>query len=85
MNTQSSFKDLVAANRRGGRLAEPVDTPKAPAPMLAGMRLLPNELAQAKVLAQGEDRSVSNFLRRVYLRGLASYLAEHGGTAAAQQ
>lgn len=86
MSTQPRVKDLVAANRRTGHVAEPSDPVKTgPATVQAGMRLLPEEMAQAQALARSDERSVSNFLRRVYLRGIASYLAENGSGDAAQQ
>lgn len=86
MSTQPSFKDLVAANRRAGRLEEP-PAAKASARknVLAGMHLPPDVVAQAQTLAREEDRSVSSFMRRIYMRGLASYLAEHGCAPATQQ
>lgn len=78
------FQALVAANRRAGRLgvpAQPDDTKKM---LLASMRLTPEELAEAKRQADADERSVAWFCRRMYLRGLASYLAEQGGAQAAQ-
>lgn len=82
----SSFQALVAANRAAGRLSEPVTPDNSKKMQLAGMRLLPAELEQAKALADSDERSLAWFCRRMYLRGLEAYLAEQGGnTAAAAQ
>ena len=83
--TAHSFQALVAANKAAGRLAEPVAPESKEKMEQTGMRLWPAELAQAKELAVKEDRSAASFLRRIYLRGLDSYLAEQGGNAAASQ
>ena len=80
-----SFQALVAANRAAGRLSEPVAPDNSKKMQLAGMRLLPAELEQAKALADSDERSLAWFCRRMYLRGLEAYLAEQGGTAAAAQ
>lgn len=78
------FQALVAANRRAGRLGVPAQ-PDEPKRMLqSGMRLPPEELAEAKRLADADERSVAWFCRRMYLRGLASYVAEQGEAQAAQ-
>lgn len=85
-NTAPSFQALVAANRAVGRLSEPVAPDNSKKMQLAGMRLLPAELEQAKALADSDERSLAWFCRRMYLRGLEAYLAEQGGnTAAAAQ
>lgn len=81
----TSFQALVAANRAAGRLSEPVAPDNSRKMQLAGMRLMPDELVQAKALADADDRSLAWFCRRMYLRGLEAYLAEQGGTAAAAQ
>lgn len=89
----TSFQALVAANRAAGRLSEPVapDLSEPVAPdnskkmQLAGMRLLPAELEQAKALADADERSLAWFCRRMYLRGLEAYMAEQGGNTAAAQ
>lgn len=83
--TATSFQALVAANRAAGRLSEPVAPDNSRKMQLAGMRLLPAELEQAKALADADERSLAWFCRRMYLRGLEAYLAEQGGTAAAAQ
>ena len=81
----NSFQALVAANRAAGRLSEPVAPDNSKKMQLAGMRLLPAELEQAKALAEADERSLAWFCRRMYLRGLEAYMAEQGGTAAAAQ
>lgn len=79
--SNQSFQALVAANRKGGRLEPKAEKSST---VLMGMRL-PEDLAeQAKALAAQDGRSVSNFAQRMYMRGLAGYLAERGETAAAQ-
>lgn len=82
----TSFKALVAANRNAGRLAPPAPAAPVNKMQLAGMRLTPAELEQAKALADADERSMAWFCRRMYLRGLESYLAEQGqaGVPAAQ-
>lgn len=84
-NTATSFQALVAANRAAGRLSEPVPPDHSKKMQLAGMRLLPAELEQAKALAEADERSLAWFCRRMYLRGLEAYLAEQGGNTAAAQ
>lgn len=76
------FQALVHKNRAAGRLAAPAE-PKQKMEQ-TGMRLWPEELAEAKALAAGEDRSAASFMRRVYLRGLAAYRAERDASAATQ-
>lgn len=71
----------MAANRKGGRL-EP--KPEKSSTVLMGMRLPADLAEQAKKLAEQDGRSVSNFAQRMYMRGLADYLAEQGDTAAAK-
>lgn len=83
--TATSFQALVAANRAAGRLSEPVAPDNGRKMQLAGMRLMPDELVQAKALADADDRSVAWFCRRMYLRGLEAYMAEQGGNAGAAQ
>ena len=83
--TDTSFQALVAANKAAGRLAEPAAPESKEKMEQTGMRLWPAELAQAKELAVKEDRSAASFLRRIYLRGLDSYLAEQGGHGSAAQ
>ena len=78
-NTAPSFQALVAANRAAGRLSEAVAPDNSKKMQLAGMRLLPAELEQAK------ERSLAWFCRRMYLRGLEAYMAEQGGNTAAAQ
>ena len=84
-NSATSFQALVAANRAAGRLSEPVAPDNSKKMQLAGMRLLPAELEQAKALADADERSLAWFCRRMYLRGLEAYMAEQGGAAAAAQ
>ena len=84
-HSATSFQALVAANRSAGRLSEPVAPDSSKKMQLAGMRLLPAELEQAKALADADERSLAWFCRRMYLRGLEAYMAEQGGTAAAAQ
>lgn len=78
------FKALVAANHKAGRLAEPVAQDPLKKMQQAGMRLTVAEIEQAQQLAESEHRYRANFLRAVYLRGLASYLAEHGSATPGQ-
>ena len=80
-----SFQALVAANRAAGRLSEPVAQDNSKKMQLAGMRLLPAEMEQAKALADADERSLAWFCRRMYLRGLEAYMAEQGGNTAAAQ
>lgn len=80
-----SFKALVAANRAAGRLAEPVAQAPKVKMELAGLRLWPTEMEQVKGLAAQDDRSAASMLRHIYLRGLRSYMAEHGAAEAAAQ
>ena len=84
-HSATSFQALVAANRSAGRLSEPVAPDSSKKMQLAGMRLMPDELVQAKALADADDRSVAWFCRRMYLRGLEAYMAEQGGNTAAAQ
>lgn len=84
-NTAPSFQALVAANRAAGRLSEAVAPDNSKKMQLAGMRLLPAELEQAKALADADERSLAWFCRRMYLRGLEAYMAEQGGNTAAAQ
>ena len=79
-----SFQALVAANRAAGRLSEPVAPDNSKKMQLAGMRLLPAELEQAKALADADERSMAWFCRRMYLRGLQSFLAENDEHKAGQ-
>ena len=79
--SNNSFQALVAANRRGGRL-EPKSEKSST--VLIGMRLPEDAAEQAKNLAAQDGRSVSSFAMRMYLRGLADYLAEHSDTATVQ-
>ena len=79
--SNNSFQALVAANRRGGRLEPKTEKSST---VLIGLRLPADLAEQAKDLAAQEDRSVSNFVQRIYVRGLAAYLAEHHETATAQ-
>ena len=83
--TATSFQALVAANKAAGRLAEPAAPESKEKMEQTGMRLWPAELAQAKELADADERSLAWFCRRMYLRGLEAYMAEQGGTAAAAQ
>lgn len=78
------LKALVAANRAAGRLSEPVAPDNSKKMQLAGMRLLPAELEQAKALADADERSLAWFCRRMYLRGLQSFLAENDEHKAGQ-
>ena len=80
----ASFQALVAANRAAGRLSEPVAPDNSKKMQLAGMRLLPAELEQAKALADADERSLAWFCRRMYLRGLQSFLAENDEHKAGQ-
>ncbi len=77
-HSSSSFQALVQKNRAAGRLAAPAEAPPKPKMQQTGMRLWPEELAEAVQLAQAEERSAASFMRRVYLRGLEAYRAEHG-------
>lgn len=79
---KTSFKALVAANRAAGRLDEPASAAEkdaAPKMRNTGMRLMPDEYTQAQQLAAQDDRAMAWFCRRMYLRGLESFLAEQGG------
>ncbi len=46
-----------------------------------GLRLPPAEFERTKAHASREGRSAANFVRRVYLIGLAQYEAEQARTA----
>lgn len=83
--TATSFQALVAANKAAGRLAEPAAPESKEKMEQTGMRLWPAELAQAKALADADERSLAWFCRRMYLRGLEAYMAEQGGNAGAAQ
>lgn len=83
-NSATSFQALVAANRAAGRLSEPVAPDSSKKMQLAGMRLFPAELEQAKALADADERSLAWFCRRMYLRGLQSFLAENDEHKAGQ-
>lgn len=76
-----SFQALVAANRRGGRL-EPKSEKSST--VLMGLRLPADLAEQAKTLAEQDGRSASNFVQRMYMRGLRDYLAEQSDTATVQ-
>lgn len=65
-------------SRAAGRLAAPVEPETKKKMEQTGMRLWPEELAEARELAAEEDRSAASFMRRLYLRGLAAYRAESG-------
>ena len=80
----TSFKALVAANRTAGRLDAPVAQEPKKKMAQAGMRLWPEELLKARELAADEERSAASFMRRIYLRGLESYMAERGGATPEQ-
>lgn len=83
-HSSSSFKALVQKSRAAGRLAAPVEAQPKPKMQQTGMRLWPEELAEAVQLAQAEERSAASFMRRVYLRGLDIYRAENGLPPAAE-
>lgn len=83
-HSSSSFQALVQKSRAAGRLAAPVEAQPKPKMQQTGMRLWPEELAEAVQLAQAEERSAASFMRRVYLRGLDIYRAEHGLPPAAE-
>lgn len=83
--TATSFQALVADNKAAGRLAEPAAPESKEKMEQTGMRLWPAELAQAKALADADERSLAWFCRRMYLRGLEAYMAEQGGNAGAAQ
>lgn len=83
-NNHSSFQALVQKSRAAGRLAAPVEPEPKVRMEQTGMRLWPDELAQARTLAAAEDRSAASFMRRVYLRGLAAYQAEREAAPATQ-
>lgn len=77
----TSFKALVAANRAAGRLDEPAPPAEKDAAQKmrnTGMRLTPDEYTQAQQLAAADERAMAWFCRRMYLRGLESFLAEQG-------
>ncbi|MDT0137265.1 hypothetical protein [Acidovorax sp. PRC11] len=74
---EQSFQALVAANRRAGNLQPPAAPEQRKTMILAGMRLSPEEMDEAKAMAAADERPTANFLRRVYLMGLALYRAEH--------
>ncbi len=75
-NTSSTFQAMVQKSRAAGRLAAPVEPEPKKKMEQTGMRLWPEELAEARELAAVEDRSAASFMRRIYLRGLAAYQAE---------
>ncbi len=79
---KATFQGLVQANHMAGRLSAPFEYERAPKRYMhnTGMRLWDEEWAQAVELANAEERSVSSFTRRLYLRGLECYLAEQQGS-----
>jgi hypothetical protein len=77
---KSSFQGLVQANHMAGRLSAPFEQAHKRAMRNTGMRLWDEEWAQAMELANAEERSLSSFTRRLYLRGLECYLAEQQGS-----
>ena len=79
--SNNSFQALVAANRRAGRL-EPKSEKSST--VLMGLRLPADLAEQAKTLAEQDGRSASNFVQRMYMRGLRNYLAEQSDTATVQ-
>lgn len=88
----TALRQLVAANRSAGRLDAPYKGGPEGEPeverermTLAGMRLWPEEIEQARTMAQQEERSMAVFLRRVYLSGLAVYQAEQQALAQARE
>lgn len=75
----STFAALVKRAHATGRLSAPQERlQKTGRLTLVGMRLLPSEIEQAKELAAADDRALATFCRRMYQRGLESYMAEHG-------
>lgn len=72
------LQKLVDTNRAAGRLEAPKPKAGPEKRELVGMRLPLDEASQLKTLAADQERSVAWMARRLYLRGLASYLAEHG-------
>lgn len=81
-NHHSNFQALVQKSRAAGRLAAPVEAEPKVKMEQTGMRLWPDELAEARTLAAAEERSAASFMRRVYLRGLAAIKAEGGQSMA---
>ncbi|MDA8455278.1 hypothetical protein M4R22_10945 [Acidovorax sp. GBBC 3334] len=79
--SNQSFQALVAANRKGGRL-EPKAEKSSTVQM--GLRLPEEDARRADQLAEEDGRTRANFVQRMYMRGLAGYLAERGDSAAAQ-
>jgi hypothetical protein len=77
----ASFQALVAANRKRGRL-EPKAEKSSTVQM--GLRLTKEDARLADQLAEEDGRTRANFVQRMYMRGLADYLAERGDTATAQ-
>lgn len=73
--TNTSFQALVDANRRGGRL-EP--KPEKHSMVQMGLRLEKEDAQLADQLAEEDGRTRANFVQRMYMRGLADYLAERG-------
>ena len=74
----SPFQALVGRARAKGRLQAPQPKGEPERMKLTGMRLLPAEFEQAKTLAAADERAMARFCRLMYLRGLQSYMAEHG-------
>ena len=77
-----TFRALVDRNRKAGRLEEAKPEPQKRKTQLAGMRLRPEELDEARQLAAEDERPVGTFIRRVYLRGLEDYKRERANGAA---
>lgn len=74
----SPFTALVERARNTGRLNAPQASKTPSKPRMTGMRLTPDEFEQAKQMAAADERPMAVFCRRMYLRGLQSYMAEHG-------
>lgn len=78
---------MTTSARRLGRPALPPEV-RGDADFLIGMRVSPAEHQRCREHAEREERSMSSFARRIYLKGLAQYeaeLARSGAAASAVQ
>ncbi|MBF5006969.1 hypothetical protein [Diaphorobacter caeni] len=82
--SRDAFRGLVQRNHAAGRLNDRPKQPQRRKVVQSGMFLMPDELARSQRLAAGEDRSVSSFMRRLYLEALTQYEAKQSGGAEQQ-
>jgi len=77
---RSDIKRMAHIARRRGRPELPPEIRLVNEAPIA-MRLAPDEKERTQQYAAREGRSLGNFARRVYLKGLAQYEAEQAGAA----